>query len=134
MTVARRFIAGSHAEADDPPLLNRIASATKPTKEVRRDALPTVGQPSRLAPADAASPRSKAGRLTYVGQPSRLALSDITHSIIQCGQIQVPGTANGFGPRCGTGRSASLRRHFVPGYYQPVPPGQKPLAHRRPSH
>src|SRR5271166_4003583 len=21
-------------------------------------------------------------------------------------------------------------RHFVPGYYQPVPPGQKPLAHR----
>ena len=21
-------------------------------------------------------------------------------------------------------------RHFVPGYYQPVPPGQKPFAHR----
>jgi hypothetical protein len=26
--------------------------------------------------------------------------------------------------------SASLLRHFVPGYYQPVPPGQKPFAHR----
>jgi len=26
--------------------------------------------------------------------------------------------------------SASLPRHFVPGYYQPVPPGQKPFAHR----
>src|SRR6202030_4561829 len=24
----------------------------------------------------------------------------------------------------GTGLSASLPRHFVPGYYQPVPPGQ----------
>ena len=23
-------------------------------------------------------------------------------------------------------------RHFVPGYYQPVPPGQKPLTHRAP--
>ena len=22
-------------------------------------------------------------------------------------------------------------RHFMPGYYQPVPPGQKPFAHRR---
>jgi len=26
--------------------------------------------------------------------------------------------------------SASLPRHFVPGYYQPVPPGQKPFTHR----
>jgi hypothetical protein len=25
-------------------------------------------------------------------------------------------------------------RHFVPGYYQPVPPGQKPFTHRRTSH
>ena len=25
-------------------------------------------------------------------------------------------------------------RHFVPGYDQPVPPGQKPFAHRRASH
>jgi hypothetical protein len=32
----------------------------------------------------------------------------------------------------GTGLSASLPRHFVPGYYHPVPPGQKPFAHRRP--
>jgi hypothetical protein len=24
-------------------------------------------------------------------------------------------------------------RHFVPGYYRPVPPGQKPFAHRRPA-
>ena len=34
----------------------------------------------------------------------------------------------------GTGVSASLPRHFVPAYYQPVPPGQKPFAHRRASH
>jgi len=32
----------------------------------------------------------------------------------------------------GRGLSASLPRHFVPGYYQPVPPGQKPLTHRAP--
>ena len=32
----------------------------------------------------------------------------------------------------GRGLSASLPRHFVPGYYQPVPPGQKPLTHRVP--
>jgi hypothetical protein len=30
----------------------------------------------------------------------------------------------------GRGLSASLPRHFVPGYDQPVPPGQKPFAHR----
>ena len=34
----------------------------------------------------------------------------------------------------GRGLSASLPRHFVPGYDQPVPPGQKPFAHRRASH
>jgi hypothetical protein len=28
----------------------------------------------------------------------------------------------------GRGRSASLPRHFVPGYCQPVPPGQEPFA------
>ena len=37
-----------------------------------------------------------------------------------------------------SGRLAFLKcpnrrpRHFVPGYYQPVPPGQKPLTHRAP--
>jgi CxxC motif-containing protein (DUF1111 family) len=30
----------------------------------------------------------------------------------------------------GRGVSASLSRHFVPGYYQPVPPGQKPFVQR----
>jgi hypothetical protein len=34
----------------------------------------------------------------------------------------------------GRGFSAWLPRHFVPGYYQPVPPGQKPFAHRKASH
>jgi hypothetical protein len=28
----------------------------------------------------------------------------------------------------------ALSRHFVPGYDQPVPPGQKPFAHRNASH
>ena len=32
------------------------------------------------------------------------------------------------------GLSASLPRHFVPGYYQRVPPGQKPFAHRSALH
>jgi hypothetical protein len=34
----------------------------------------------------------------------------------------------------GRGLSASLPRHFVPGYYRAVPPGQKPFAHRSASH
>jgi hypothetical protein len=33
------------------------------------------------------------------------------------------GTDNAFDRPSGTGLSASLPRHFVPGYYQPVPPG-----------
>ena len=41
-------------------------------------------------------------------------------------------TDNDFDRTSGTGLSASLPRHFVPGYYQPVPPGQKPLTHRAP--
>ena len=40
------------------------------------------------------------------------------------------GTDNDFDRPSGTGLSASLPRHFVPAYYQPVPPGQKPFAHR----
>ena len=32
----------------------------------------------------------------------------------------------------GRGLFVSLSRHFVPGYYRPVPPGQKPFAHRAP--
>jgi hypothetical protein len=32
----------------------------------------------------------------------------------------------------GRGLSASLSRHFVPGYDQPVPPGQKPFAYLGP--
>src|SRR5450631_2133597 len=32
----------------------------------------------------------------------------------------------------GTGLSGSLPRHFVPGYYQPVPPGRKALAYPGP--
>jgi hypothetical protein len=32
----------------------------------------------------------------------------------------------------GRGLSASPTMHFVPGYDQPVPPGQKPFAHRGP--
>jgi hypothetical protein len=31
----------------------------------------------------------------------------------------------------GRGLSPSLPRHFVPGYYRAVPPGQKPFAHRK---
>jgi hypothetical protein len=34
----------------------------------------------------------------------------------------------------GRGLSTSLSRHFLPGYYHPVPPGQKPFAHRSASH
>src|ERR1700688_1614510 len=34
----------------------------------------------------------------------------------------------------GRGLSASLPRHFVPGYYQPVPPGQISLSLRDKSH
>ena len=30
----------------------------------------------------------------------------------------------------GRSLSALIPRHFVPGYYLPVPPGQKPFAHR----
>jgi hypothetical protein len=41
---------------------------------------------------------------------------------------------NDFGHPAGTELSASLPRHFVPGYYQPVPPGQKPFAHRKASY
>ena len=44
-----------------------------------------------------------------------------------------PGTDNDFDRPSGTrALSASIPRHFVPGYYQPVPPGQKPLTHRAP--
>jgi hypothetical protein len=40
-----------------------------------------------------------------------------------------------FGPRMGNGQTPPSRmtlntyRHFVPGYYLPVPPRQKPFAH-----
>src|SRR5271165_345398 len=37
-----------------------------------------------------------------------------------------------FHPSVGAYFQAHLPRHFVPGYYQPVPPGQKPFAHRTP--
>jgi hypothetical protein len=40
------------------------------------------------------------------------------------------GTDNDFDRPSGTGLSASLTRHLVPGYDQPVPSGQKPFAHR----
>src|SRR4029078_13697070 len=33
-------------------------------------------------------------------------------------------------PPQGRSLSPSLPRHFVPGYYQPVPPGQKPFVYR----
>ena len=40
-------------------------------------------------------------------------------------------TDKDFGRPSGTGfLSASLPRHFVPGYDQPVPPGQEPFVHR----
>ena len=40
------------------------------------------------------------------------------------------GTDNDVDRPSGRGLSASLPRHFVPGYVQPVPPGQKPFAYR----
>src|ERR1700722_5621987 len=44
------------------------------------------------------------------------------------------GTDNDFDRPSGTELSASIPRHFVSGYDQPVPPGQKPFAHPRASH
>src|ERR1700693_1472896 len=43
------------------------------------------------------------------------------------------GTDNDFNRPAGTGLFSHdpRSRHFVPGYYQPVPPRQKPSAHRR---
>jgi hypothetical protein len=40
------------------------------------------------------------------------------------------GTDNAFDRPSGAGLSGSLPRYFVPGYYQPVPPGQKPFTRR----
>jgi hypothetical protein len=42
---------------------------------------------------------------------------------------EVPGVMKKIARPSGTGLSASLPRHFVPGYYYHVPPGQKPFAH-----
>jgi hypothetical protein len=47
---------------------SRLASGTPATQEVRRDALLTVGKPSRLASGHARSSRGKARRLTYCRQ------------------------------------------------------------------
>jgi hypothetical protein len=45
-----------------------------------------------------------------------------------------PGTDNDFDRPSGTGSLCIATRHFVPGYAQPVPPGQKPFTHRSASH
>src|ERR1700722_11158608 len=81
--MARRFISGirmdrSWSLSRTRGELGRVVSVSgaRKTKRLRRDALLTVGQPSRLALEGARRRRGKARRLTYVGQPSRLALEE----------------------------------------------------------
>jgi hypothetical protein len=116
--VARRFIAGLAVHRDLRPrgtLEVGIWAATNPPCRIgSRWKLPHAGPPSKLSPG-----MSKRQR-------------------VECScASETPGTpVESLGPM---GSVQSSRwdglfpydsRHFVPGYYRAVPPGQKPFAHR----
>jgi hypothetical protein len=69
-------------------------------------------------------------------EPSRALARRIRERAIDRAKFRLSspfGTDNDFSSSAvppGRGLSPSLPRHFVPGYDQPVPPGQKPFAHK----
>jgi hypothetical protein len=66
-------------------------------------------------------PRLKPWAKPWAKSYSPCGAKDIPQTVLNF----VPsGTDNDFGRPSGTGPVVSLTRHFVPGYYQAVPPGQ----------
>jgi hypothetical protein len=77
---------------------------------------------------------SKARRLTYVGQPSRLAPERPADEENKAITPYRPEFRHFVPTRLNRLEMSKLQRRFLPGNDQPVPPEQKPFAHRRTLH